>query len=68
MPGQPARLRASGMSPGDSPSRITGLPLALPQSFGELRNAHVSLNPLSARLLRTAMRKSDALVQNLWTM
>jgi hypothetical protein len=41
-PGQPAALtRISGVSPGDSPSRITGLPLALPQSFGKLRTSHV---------------------------
>jgi hypothetical protein len=30
------------------------LPLALPQSFGEFRKSHVSLNPLSGSLLRTA--------------
>jgi hypothetical protein len=28
--------RISGMSPGNSPSRIAGLPLALPQSSGRL--------------------------------
>ena len=44
------------------------LPLALPQSFGKLRNYHVSLNPLSASLLRLATQKSSAIVQKLWTM
>jgi len=44
------------------------LPLALPQSSGKLRNSHVSLNPLSARLLRLAIQKTSPLVQNLWTM
>jgi len=63
------RSRASsGMSPGDSPSWITGLPLALPQSFGEFRNAHVSLNPLSAKLLRAAIQKLSCLVKKLWRM
>ena len=44
------------------------LPLALPQSSGKLRNAHVSLNPLSATLLRPATQKTFPLVQKLWTM
>jgi len=36
MPGQPVRTHARSVSPGNSPSRITGLPLASPQSsFGE---------------------------------
>ncbi|MFZ0421161.1 MAG: hypothetical protein WAM04_23880, partial [Candidatus Sulfotelmatobacter sp.] len=37
VPGQPARARARfRFSPGDSPSRIAGLPLASPQSsFGK---------------------------------
>jgi hypothetical protein len=68
-PGNQPRLRAfSGMSPGDSPSRITRLPLALPQSFGKLRKLHVSLNPLSVSLLRPATQKSQLLVQKLWTL
>ncbi len=59
-PGNQSHLRAfSGMSPGDSPSRITRLPLALPQSFGKLRKLHVSLNPLSVTLLRLATQKSS---------
>jgi hypothetical protein len=44
------------------------LPLSLPQSFGEHRNAHVSLNPLSARSLRLATQKTCPLVQKLWRM
>jgi hypothetical protein len=56
----------------DVPRRFTlenrQLPLALPQSFGKLRKLHVSLNPLSVRLLRLATQKTRALVQNLWTM
>jgi hypothetical protein len=69
MPGQPVALaRVAGMSPGDSPSRITRLPLALPQSFGKLRKLHVSLDPLSVRSLRLATQKTHPLVQKLWTM
>jgi hypothetical protein len=56
------------MSPSDSPSRITGLPLALPQSFGKLRKLHVSLDPLSVRSLRLATQKTQPLVKKLWTM
>src|SRR5260370_15792998 len=67
-PGNQSHLRAfSGMSPGDSPSRITRLPLALPQSFGKLRKLHVSLNPLSVTFFRLATQKTSALVQKLWT-
>ena len=44
------------------------LPLALPQSFGKLRNFHVSLPSLSARSCRVATPKSCAVVKNLWTM
>jgi hypothetical protein len=47
--------------------RLSPAPLALPQSSGELRNSHVSLNPLSARLLRLATQKPRPLVQKLWT-
>jgi len=43
-------------------------PLALPQSFGELRNSHVSLNQLSPTLLRLATQKSCVVVQKLWRM
>src|ERR1017187_2041684 len=44
------------------------LPLALPQSFGKLRNSHVSLNPLSVRLFRLATQKGCGVVQKLWRM
>ena len=44
------------------------LPLALPRSSGKLRNSHVSLNPLSSRLLRWAIQNHAPLVKNLWTM
>jgi hypothetical protein len=44
------------------------LPLALPRSSGKLRNSHVSLNPLSSRLLRWAIKNHASLVKNLWTM
>ena len=54
MPGQPVRSRVSGLSPSDSLSQITGCCQPLPQSFSKLRNSHVSLNPLSSRLLRLA--------------
>jgi hypothetical protein len=69
MPGQPVALARVFWS---VPRRFTlenrRLPLALPQSFGKLRKLHVSLDPLSARLLRLATQKSRALVQKLWTM
>jgi hypothetical protein len=68
-PGQPVRACALFWN---VPRRFTlenhRLPLALPQSFGEIRNSHVSLNPLSARLLRLATQKTSPLVQKLWTM
>ncbi len=42
MPGQPARAHPrSGDAPGDSLSRIAGLPLALPQSSASSRSSHV---------------------------
>ena len=44
------------------------LPLALPQSFGKLRNSHVSLNSLSARFSPLAIQKNCAVVQKLWRM
>ncbi len=54
----------------DSPRQFTlenhRLPLALPQSFGKLRNFHVSLQTLSARSLRPATGKSAVVVQKLW--
>jgi len=67
-PGNQSHLRAfSGV-----PRRFTienhRLPLALPQSFGKLRKSHVSLNPLSASLLRLATEKPYLVVQKLWTM
>jgi len=62
-----SRSRAfSGFPSGNSPSRITGLPLALPQSFGKLRNSHVSLHPLSDRWLRVATQKPCFVVKKLW--
>ena len=69
MPGQPVALARVFWN---VPRRFTlenrRLPLALPQSFGKRRKLHVSLNPLSARLLRLATQKTPALVQKLWTM
>ena len=63
-----SRLRAFRMSPGDSPSRITGCRWLSPQSFGEFRNAHVLMNPLSATMSRPATQKPSPLVKKLWTM
>jgi hypothetical protein len=70
MPGQPAALtRSSEVVPGDSTLKNHRLPLALPQSFGKLRNAYVfRCNPLSVTLLRAAIQKSCPFVQKLWTM
>jgi hypothetical protein len=46
----------------DSPRQFTlenhRLPLALPQSFSKLRNSHVSLRPLSNRLIATRNTKT----------
>ncbi len=68
MPGQPVALARVVWN---VPRRFTlenrRLPLALPQSFGKLRKSHVSLNPLSASLLRLATEKTCVLVQKLWT-
>ena len=69
MPRHPARAYARfRMSPGDSPSRITGCRWLSPQSFGEFRNAHVLMNPLSATMSRPATQKLRPLVKKLWTM
>ncbi len=69
MPGQPVALaRIFWSVPRQFTLANRRLPLALPQSFGKLRNSHVSVNPLSAELLRPATQKSCALVQKLWTM
>jgi len=69
MPGQPARAHARFW---DVPRRLTfvnhRLPLALPQSSGQFRNAHVSLNPLSVKLLRVAIQKTVSVVKKLWRM
>ena len=57
-PGYQSRSRAFL----DFPRQLTlenhRLPLALPQSFGKLKNSHVSLNPLSASLFRPATQKA----------
>ncbi len=70
MPGQPARTHALSVSPGNSPSRITGLPLASPQS--SFRRASegptFSVHSLCGRSWRVATANRFALVQKLWTM
>ena len=67
-PGQPVHARALIWS---VPRQFTlenhRLPLALPQSFLQARNSHVSLNPLSSSLLRVATQIVRPLVQKLWT-
>jgi hypothetical protein len=69
MPGQPVALaRVFWRFPRQFTLENCRLPLALPQSFGTLRKLHVSLNPLSSRLLRLAIQKSCVVVQKLWTM
>jgi hypothetical protein len=68
-PGQPVALtRGFWITPRQFTLENHRLPLALPQSFGKLRNYHVSLNPLSASLSRLATQKSFAVVQKLWRM
>jgi len=67
-PGQPVALaRVFWSVPRQFTLENRRLPLALPQSFGKLRNSHVSLNPLSSRSLRLAIQKTSPLVQKLWT-
>ena len=69
MPGQPVALaRVFWIVPRRFTLENRRLPLALPQSFSKLRKLHVSLNPLSARLLRLATQKTCPLVQKLWRM
>jgi hypothetical protein len=70
MPGQPAALaRCSGVVPRRFTLENRRLPLALPQSFGRLRNAYVfRCNPLSTTLFRAAIENSLPFVQNLWTL
>ena len=65
---QSALARFSGMSPDDSPSRITGCRWLCRNHSASSGNSHVSLNPLSATLLRPATQKTSPLVQKLWTM
>jgi hypothetical protein len=68
-PGQPVALaRVFWIVPRQFTLENHRLPLALPQSFGKLRNSHVSLNPLSASLSRLATQKTCLLVKKLWTM
>lgn len=68
-PGYQSRSRAlSGFAPRQFTLENHRLPLALPQSFGKLRNFHVSLRTLSARSLRLARQKTCIVVQKLWTM
>ena len=68
-PGQPVALaRVFWSVPRQFTLENRRLPLALPLSFGKLRNSHVSLNPLLSRLLRPAIQKTSAVVQKLWTM
>lgn len=70
MSGQPASTRARSGSPGNSPSRIAGLPPASPQSsFGQpSQGPTFSVNSLCGRLLHLATEKLLAIVQKLWTM
>ena len=68
MPGQPVALARSLEVPRRFTLENHRLPLALPQSFGKLRKLHVSLNPLSASLLRLATQKTSPVVQKLWTL
>jgi hypothetical protein len=68
-PGNQSRSRAfSGMSSGDSPSRVAGCRWLCRNHSVRLRNSHVSLNPLSPTLLRLATQKSCEVVQKLWRM
>jgi hypothetical protein len=68
-PGQPVALaRVFWSVPRQFTLENRRLPLALPQSFGKLRNSHVSLHPLSASSSRPATQKLRLVVQKLWTM
>jgi len=59
--------RVSGSSPRQFTLENCRLPLTLPQSFGPVRNSHVSLNTLSVTLLLAASQKPRPIVQKLWT-
>ena len=67
MPGQPARAHArSGDVPGDSLSRIAGLPLALPQSSSKLKKlSRFHWRSLCWRVEACAIGKRRLLVQKL---
>jgi len=66
-PRQPVALaRVFWISPRQFTLGNRRLPLALPQSFGKLRNLHVSLESLSARFPILAMQKLCSIVQKLW--
>jgi hypothetical protein len=68
-PGQPVRARAHFWNvPRQSTLENRRLPLALPQSFGKIRNVHVSLQTLSGRSCRPARQKGSVLVKKLWRM
>jgi len=69
-PGQPAALaRFTGVPRQIHPREFTGLPLALPLSFGKLRTSYVfRCNPLSSTLLRRATAKSFPIVHKVWTL
>lgn len=67
-PGNQSRSRAFSGFPPAIHSRESPLPLALPQSSGQLRNSHVSMHPLSARSSRSATQKPRTVVKKLWRM
>jgi hypothetical protein len=67
-PGNQSRKRVSGISPGDSPSRITGCRWPYRKSSGKCRSRTFCMHTLSARSLLSATQNHSPAVQNLWTM
>lgn len=68
-PGLPVRACARfRKSPGNSPSRIAGCRWLSRNHSAGSGMPTFSLNPLSARLLRSAIQKTCLLVQKLWRM
>lgn len=67
MPGQPVRTHARSVSPGNSPSRITGLPLTSPQSSFRRASEGLtfSVHSLCGRSRRVATPNRFPLVQKL---
>ena len=68
MPGQPVALARVFWNPPAIHPRELPAAAGSATIIRQAQETHVSLNPLSASLLRLATEKACALVQKLWTM